>query len=229
MKLFFKITVQVILFVFPWQLRRVILCKMFKYEIDPSARVRCAIILAKKVSMEPLARIGNLVICKPIDFLKMGEDTSIGFATFITGIPGDHSYYYSHMRDRKCELIIDHGACITGRHYVDCSCGIYVGAFTTIAGLRSQLMTHSLDVYKCRQGGAAITIGKYCFLGTQCILLPGATLADYSILGAGSVVTNKLKEPCCMYAGVPACFKKKLEIDDIPWMHRTTSNAENKP
>jgi len=217
---------QMILLLVPWAIRRIILCSVFNYEIDRTARIRCAVIFAKRLKMGPKSRIGNFVICKPIDQLVMGEDAAIGALTYITGISNPHPYYYRHMKSRKCELILEKGACITGRHYVDCSCGIYVGAFTTIAGLRSQLMTHSLDVYHCRQGGAPITIGKYCFIGTQCILLPGATIPEYSILGAGSLVNKSLPDAKRLYAGVPAVERKVLDVEHIPWMSRTNSNAE---
>lgn len=49
-----------------------------------------------------------------------------------------------------------------------------------------------------------ITIGNNCFLGNNSILLPGVTLGDNIIVGAGSVVTKSFKEPNIIVAGNPA-------------------------
>lgn len=52
-----------------------------------------------------------------------------------------------------------------------------------------------------------INIGDNCFLGMNVIILPGVTLADNCIVGAGSVVTKSFLEPGTVIAGNPA---KKL-------------------
>ena len=37
-----------------------------------------------------------------------------------------------------------------------------------------------------------IHIGKCCWLGAGAIVLPGVTIGDYSVIGAGSVVTKDI-------------------------------------
>ncbi|MCK4788938.1 MAG: hypothetical protein KAV87_34675, partial [Desulfobacteraceae bacterium] len=108
----------------------------------------------------------------------------------------------------------------TSRHFMDCNGGIYIGDFATVAGIRSQFLTHSIDVYKNRQHAESITIGKYCFVGTGCILLPGSTLPDYSILGAGAIWTKNFDEPGFLYAGNPAKKVKKLVLGEVPYFTR---------
>ena len=49
-----------------------------------------------------------------------------------------------------------------------------------------------------------ITIGNNCFIGNKTIVLPGVTLADNTIVGAGSVVTHSFLKEGCIIAGNPA-------------------------
>ena len=50
---------------------------------------------------------------------------------------------------------------------------------------------------------ADVVIGNNVFLGADCVLLPGATIADNVVVGAGSVVKGAL-QPDAIYAGTPA-------------------------
>jgi maltose O-acetyltransferase len=48
-----------------------------------------------------------------------------------------------------------------------------------------------------------VRIGKCAFIGVHCVILPGITIGDNSIVGAGSVVTHDIP-PRTTFAGVPA-------------------------
>ena len=93
---------------------------------------------------------------------------------------------------------------ITSRHFIDVNGGVYIGKFTTVAGLRTQILTHSIDILENRQDAKPVKIGDYCFIGTNCILIKGATIPDYSIIGAHSLVNKNLKDEYSLYGGVPA-------------------------
>jgi maltose O-acetyltransferase len=65
---------------------------------------------------------------------------------------------------------------------------------------------HELD----EQGQAArmpscgeVSIGDRCWLGARATILPGVTIGEGTIVGAGAVVTKDC-EPGAVYAGVPA-------------------------
>jgi acetyltransferase-like isoleucine patch superfamily enzyme len=58
-----------------------------------------------------------------------------------------------------------------------------------------------------------INIGNRCFLGMNALILPGVTLADNCIVGAGSVVTKSFLESGSVIAGNPAqkiCTVEKM-------------------
>jgi acetyltransferase-like isoleucine patch superfamily enzyme len=46
-------------------------------------------------------------------------------------------------------------------------------------------------------------IGKECFIGARAIILPGVSIGDHVIVGAGSVVTKDVQSNCIV-AGNPA-------------------------
>lgn len=214
-----KVFVHVFLFIFPWKIRRWLLNKIFHYKIHSSARIGFSIILSHKLVMEKQSRIHNFTFCKRIDNLVLKEDSGIGSWILITGFPRE-AKVFKHVLDRQCELILEEHAGITMRHYIDCNGGIYVGAYTTIAGTGSQILTHSIDIYANRQDVKPVYIGKYCFIGTKCILLPGSKLPDYSVLAAGSVLNKPYQDECFLYAGVPARATKKLQKENIKYFYR---------
>ena len=49
-----------------------------------------------------------------------------------------------------------------------------------------------------------VAIGSSCFIGANSTIMPGVTLADYTVVGAGSVVTHSTNEPGLVIAGNPA-------------------------
>ena len=55
-----------------------------------------------------------------------------------------------------------------------------------------------------------VSIGENCFIGLRSILLPGTTIGDNVIIGAGSVVKGKLPSNG-VYAGNPAKFICSIE------------------
>lgn len=60
--------------------------------------------------------------------------------------------------------------------------------------------------------GAPITIGEDCWLCGNVIVLPGVTIGNGSIIGAGSVVTKDVP-PNCVVAGNPAKIIRRLEVE----------------
>lgn len=197
-------------FALPWGTRRRFLEKQFGYSIHPTSRIGFAWIAPRRLIMEENSRIGHLTFCKNIDLLRLGSGAMIGQLNWITGFPSGHSRHFAHQIDRKPELILEAHAGISSRHLFDCTARIRIGAFATIAGFRSQLITHSIDLTAARQSSESIEIGEYCFVGTNSVLLGGSVLPHHSILGAKSLLNKKWDTPFRLYGGVPAKPLKEL-------------------
>lgn len=76
--------------------------------------------------------------------------------------------------------------------------GIHVGAYSYIA-FEARLLSHDMT----RRLRAHTRIGQNCFIGGRSLILPGVTIGDSCIVGAGSVVTKDVP-PNCIVAGNPA-------------------------
>lgn len=200
-------------FLLPWEWRRSFLEKQFGYSIHPTSRIGLAWIFPKRLIMEEGSRIGHLTVCKNIDLLHLGAHAIIGQWNWITGFPTGPSRHFSHQPDRRPELIVETHAGISSRHLIDCTARVRIGAFATIGGFRSQLLTHSIDLTAGRQTAEPIDIGEYSFTGTNSVLLGGSTLPHHSVLGAQALLNKKWDEPYRLYAGVPAKPVKELARD----------------
>jgi acetyltransferase-like isoleucine patch superfamily enzyme len=62
---------------------------------------------------------------------------------------------------------------------------------------------------------APVVIGKGAWIGFGAVILPGVTIGDYSIIGAGSMV-NKDVPPRVFAAGLPAKVIRQLNVDEYP-------------
>jgi acetyltransferase-like isoleucine patch superfamily enzyme len=194
----------------PWELRRSFLEKQFGYSIHPSSRIGFAWIFPRRLVMEEGSRIGDLTLCKNIDLLHLGAHAVVGQLNWITGFPSGPSRHFAHLPDRQPELIVETHAGISSRHFIDCTARIRIGAFATIGGFRSQLLTHTIDLAAGRQTAEPIDIGEYSFTGTNSVMLGGSALPHHSVLGAQSLLNKKWDEPYRLYAGVPAKPVKEL-------------------
>jgi acetyltransferase-like isoleucine patch superfamily enzyme len=205
---------------FPWRLRRWLLVTLLGYKIHPTAKIGFSWIYPDRLEMGPGSGIRHLTVCKGLHLLRLGVGSNVGNLNWITGFPIANKSFFRDEQGRQPELVIgDHGG-ITNRHLVDCTNSVHIGRFTTFGGFRSQILTHSIDLYRSCQSSKPVTIGDFCFVGTGCILLGGGTLPDYSVLAAGSVLNKSYSESHQVYAGNPAKPVKAL-ADDLPYFHRT--------
>lgn len=197
-------------FLLPWPARRRLLEKQFGYSIHPDSRIGLAWICPLRLVMEEHSRIGHLNVCKDIDLLHLGAHAIIGQLNWITGFPSGNKRHFVHQIDRRPELIVERHAGISSRHFIDCTARVRIGAFATVAGFRSQLITHSIDLEAGRQSSEPIEIGEYCFVGTDSVVLGGGVLPHHSVLGAKSLLNKGWEVPFFLYGGVPAQPLKEL-------------------
>ncbi|WP_010632881.1 acyltransferase [Sporolactobacillus vineae] len=75
--------------------------------------------------------------------------------------------------------------------------------------------SHKIGNYQRRGGrliSAPITVEDGCWIGSRTTILPGITIGNGCVIGAGSLV-NKNCKPNGIYVGVPARRIKELPID----------------
>jgi acetyltransferase-like isoleucine patch superfamily enzyme len=197
----------------PWNLRRAFLEKQFGFKIHPTCRIGLSWIMPRQLIMEAHSSIGHLNMCKNISLLHLGEHALIARGNWITGFPKDGPRHFLTETERMPQLIVGRHSAITNRHLIDCTSAITIGEYSTVAGFGSQLMTHSIDIVQNRQRSLPITIGDYCFIGTDCVLLGGSTIPDFCVVGAKSLVNKSFTETYQLYGGIPARPLEKLSPD----------------
>lgn len=199
-------------FLLPWSLRRLALEKWFGFKIHPTAYIGLSWIFPNSLIMAAGARIDHFTVAIHLDKIEMGEKSSIGRNNWVTGFPTNTaSPHFRHQAGRRAELVVRDFANITKNHHLDCTDLIQIGRYATIAGYQSQFLTHSIDVIENRQDSSPIVIGDYTFVGTNVVVLGGASLPSYSVLGAKSLLNKPYHEEWKLYGGVPAKM-----IADIP-------------
>jgi len=202
---------KIIIIFLPWKLKRFTLIKFFNYTIDPSSHIGLSWIYPNHLTLKKKSKIGHLNIAIHLDTIILNKFSTISRGNWITGFSTNkNSKHFNHQINRKSELIIGEHSAITKNHHIDCTSSVSIGKFTTIAGYRSQILTHSINIIENRQDSKPISIGDYCFIGTSTIILGGAELPSFSVLGANSLLNKKLAEEYSLYGGVPAKFISKI-------------------
>lgn len=203
----------------PWPLKRWLLRRVWGYRIADDAHIGLSYIFPGRLEMGPKASIGHFNVAIHLERLECGAHSSIGRGNWITGHARDGGHF-THRATRDPALLLGAHAAITKSHTIDCTDRVEIGAFTTVAGYASQIITHGIDIIGNRQDCKPIAIGAYCLVGTRVTVLGGAVLPDRCVLGAGAVLNKTHLEGNVLYAGQPAVRVKALPAD-AAYFHRT--------
>ena len=88
--------------------------------------------------------------------------------------------------------------------------GIEIGKYTQL-GPDCLITTTKHNYYEqLKTSYEKIQIGAWVWIGAKCIILPGITVGDHSVIGAGSIVTKNLP-PWSVAVGNPARVIKTYE------------------
>jgi len=186
----------------PGPVKRVILRRALGWTIAPSATIGLSLFAnVVDVRLGEGARIGHFNVFRNLRTLDLGPRAAIGQWNWVTA---SDVLLLHHGSAATGVLLVAHDSAITSRHYLDCSGGITVGAFTIVAGVRSTLLSHQIDLDVSKQTVRPIRIGDYCFISSNARLTPGSTLVDRCVVAMGAVVVGELAESRTLYAGVPA-------------------------
>ena len=196
----------------PWSSRRWVLGRVCGYQLHAKSRIGLSWVAPAGLVLEEGASIGHFTVCKGLDLVHLKEHASLGHLNWVTGFPASSpSILFRHQADRRSEFVMGRHSAVTQRHLIDCTDSVTIGDFSVVAGYRSQIVSHSVDLQYSRQGAGPVVIGAYCFVGTDSVVLGDSRLPDFSVLGAKSLLHKVHTEPYHLYAGVPARPIKRLQ------------------
>lgn len=95
--------------------------------------------------------------------------------------------------------------------YINAQNGVNIGDYTNLGpsvGIISA--NHDFVNNSMPSDASPIEIGRFCWMGMNAIILPGVRLGDFTIVGAGAVVTKSFPDGYCVIAGNPAKEIKQL-------------------
>jgi len=107
--------------------------------------------------------------------------------------------------------------------YVQGAGGIVMGDYTLVAAGVGIVSANHVPGDARRSVPGRVTIGSYCWLAMNSVVLPGVTLGDFTVVGAGAVVTKSFPEGHVVLAGNPARVIRTL---DPATCHRHRNEVE---
>ncbi|MEH3090306.1 MAG: GDSL-type esterase/lipase family protein, partial [Microbacterium arborescens] len=161
------------------------------HRIHPTAQARSSIVWrVGSFEMAAGASFGSANVVKNMREIRLGQSAMIGRWNLVSS----HPLFVRHL-PHGGSLVLGPHAKVTSRHQLDCSGSVSLGAFASLAGHQSRVMSHSVDLARNAQAAFPVVIGERSFVGTRVLILGGATLPDRSVLGAGSVLTRSRPDP----------------------------------
>jgi acetyltransferase-like isoleucine patch superfamily enzyme len=216
-----SLIIQMACLVLPWPMRRFVLSRLLKFQLDPSCHIGLSLIDAQKVRLGKQARIGHFNWIKGLEEFALADTALIGNFNYCLAVPKTDDCRFQHCLNRYPSLALGRGAAITSRHFFDCNDAIEIGAMTTIAGASSQFWTHEIDVATSQQRTKPIQIGAYCYVGTRALVLAGAVVPFEVVIAAGAVVRSNYANSRTLLAGNPAVEKKQWQPGQIQYFERS--------
>ena len=139
-------------------------------------------ILVPSVIMEDSSRIKFFTIIKGKFNVRLEEDSTIGKCVKIVN---------PLYNDKLTTFFLGKYSTISSHAFVDVSRDVSIGHNSCLAGIGTQVFTHSFYHMKdCRNVKVVspVKIGNNVYVGTRSILLSGITIADNITVGAGAVI-----------------------------------------
>ncbi len=186
----------------PNRLKLAVLRYVFRWEIDPTVTIGFTLFVnIGHICLGPHVHIGHGNVLRNLRHVEIGAHARIGQWNWISAA---EAFSSTPEHQGRRTLIMGSHTAVTSRHYLDCSGGIHIGAFSIVAGVRSTLLTHQVNIELAQQTTVPITVGEYCFIGSDVRITPGSRIPDRCVIAMGAVVVGALPDTDTVYAGVPA-------------------------
>lgn len=171
-----------------------LLLRKLGHSVHPSARLGPVLLIGVgQIAMAAHASVGPFNVFRDLSGLRIGEHSVIGQWNWVSAARPLVAAGGSGV------LTLGNHTALTSRHYLDASGGISIGNYSTVAGVRSTLITHGIDWRRSEQTTKPIAIGDYCLVSSNTAIAPGTRLADRSVTGMGATLAGNLDEPGALY------------------------------
>jgi acetyltransferase-like isoleucine patch superfamily enzyme len=191
----------------PMPLKRLVARRVYGWDIHPTAYIGPSVLTVRHLSMGAGASIGGRNTITNLNHLRMGEGAVIGSGNMVKG-------WWDHptqpLSERDPSLLLGDHAQIASYHYIDCVDTLELGPHAAIAGFRSTVLTHSIDLVRDKYVVGPVILGECAAVMSGCMLLAGTRVPPRSIVSAGSVVDTKLSGELTLYRGNPAVAVREL-------------------
>ena len=180
-----------------------------RYRFGRKSRVGFSLVITPKLHIEDGAMIlnGNFI---RVTAIKMRKDSIIKCFNILKGnyqvcmdektvINKSNKIVNALCEKQVSSLVIGYNSIIGVNHFIDMTHNVVIGKNSILAGIGSQLWTHSF--YHDKQGSGrireekAIEIGNNIYVGSRCIICPGVMIVDTISIGAGAVISKPLLKP----------------------------------
>lgn len=179
------------------------------FRIERNCSIGVSLIIStRNLRLDRGARVNNFNVFRDLQEVSLGSSSVIGSWNWFSAAKE------FDQRAIRATLMVGQESAITSRHYFDCSGGVEVGSFSTIAGKGSTVLSHGIEFDRNVQTALPVRVGDYCFVSTGCTLLKGTVLPPRSVLAAGAVLTSRDRVARSgLWAGVPAVWKSEIQGD----------------
>ena len=215
----------------PGFLKKAIYRHVFGYVIGRQVHIGLAWLDCDKLTIGDGTRLSHGVVFWRCGQVSIGRHALIGVGNLFRGGEIIELDDYSQViRFNVINAIPDHdcvnhpvsrfslgfGSVITAEHRIDFTDRVTIGRCSIFGGRNSTIWTHN------RRRGRPVTIGDYCYVGSEIRMAPGAAIPDCCVVGLGSVVTHPLEQKFSLIAGVPARVRRELDAEDYEMLFAKT-------
>lgn len=166
-------------------------------------------------------RFGSLgegsIVCFPYDTIMNEASIHIGAGTMISGHVAMSAGWgpgHEGISDRIVVIgdrcLIGRGSSIVGHEYIEVGNDVWTGHNVHITDMNHGYEIVDLPISVQNQPEAPVRIGSGSWLGHNTVVLPGVTIGEHVVVGAGSIVTSDLPD-FSVAVGSPARVIRRYE------------------
>jgi len=149
---------------------------------------------------QPSYKLRHFTLSKLLN-VKIGVDSSIHYGCFVTG--SEHG----SLIEIGDNSVINRFTYLDGRFPLKIGNNVNISHYTII-----QTLTHDPDASDFCGVPGNVVIEDHVWIGTRAMIMPGVTIGEGAVIGAGSVVTKDIP-PYSIAVGVPAKVIKKRNTE----------------